>query len=459
MKVHLPRPRSVKALLAVVLLTISQHGSSGEASPATALGFKGKPVGLPALRAHALRGKPVALMPRDDGGLVAVSEDGIAALPAGARGWTAYDGFHPSHPSWPQDLESEKLRVEWSAAALQNQSVVAVALLRYENYMRWEAREMLIARYDGQGRHDTRFGRAGVVRLPLAESKERLLIPATLAVQADGKVLVAGWAMVDDKDPARVFVLRLGADGMRDKTFGKDGVALLGQGEVSSQTLPVGLHVQADGKMLLMATGRSDGVPTPWLRRLDATGQVDRTYGTDGRFVLEGLDDRAFIPSRLIFSPRDHSYLLGGMIGDNGTEPRHCVLVKLDGEGKPQTGFGDRGTLVFSPASAQGCAVTDARPTADGGLLVGGYLSYDKPQLDFYRFFFVQRFLAAGAPPEKKGSRPQFVAGSSSFAGAPSFRGHLAPYGSGVAAFFDCESRLVDHASSCPGGSRLSVLK
>jgi uncharacterized delta-60 repeat protein len=149
---------------------------------------------------------------------------------------------------------------------------------------------LAMTRYTPDGRLDVRFGRSGRVGgldagAAWPGNVERVL------VGDDGKIVVGGSSELgfyEALDQSMV-VLRFGADGSPDATFGANGRAAVQFGP-QADTLS-DLVLQPDGRLLLVgatsdswdAGGASHGV----LARLDAAGRLDTSFGTAGKEVVD----------------------------------------------------------------------------------------------------------------------------------------------------------------------------
>ena len=115
-----------------------------------------------------------------------------------------------------------------------------------------------VARFNTNGTLDTTFGSNGIATLSLNA--------ALLALQTDGKIIVAGGQL------GGAVMARLNTNGQPDTTFGTGGVAALADFGSSS------IALQADGKILI---GSGGFPPLPVLNPLGAAGSVTR-YNTNG---------------------------------------------------------------------------------------------------------------------------------------------------------------------------------
>ncbi|EMI16807.1 hypothetical protein RMSM_06269, partial [Rhodopirellula maiorica SM1] len=128
---------------------------------------------------------------------------------------------------------------------------------------------------DGTAGVDTSFGTSGQVTTQLNMSDSNSIGPlGGIAVQTDGKIVVASQGF-----NANQFLLeRLNADGTSDASFGTNGLVFT---SVGANTSPTSIAIQEDGK-ILVAGETSDNGRTPFLARFNVDGTIDTTYGTSG---------------------------------------------------------------------------------------------------------------------------------------------------------------------------------
>src|SRR6516165_2301959 len=97
-----------------------------------------------------------------------------------------------------------------------------------------------------------------------------------VAVQADGKVVAAGSTLVSGGTAA--VVARYNADGTPDRTFDGDGLVVLDFGRHRGSAAAVA--VQADGKVVIAGSDGGDGLH---VARFNVNGSLDRTFDGDGQ--------------------------------------------------------------------------------------------------------------------------------------------------------------------------------
>jgi uncharacterized delta-60 repeat protein len=194
--------------------------------------------------------------------------------------------------------------------------------------------------------------------------------PTTLAIQADGKIILAG-NFLDIGITARERIARLDADGSLDATFQDPGI----DGEIKT------IAVQADGKILLGGDfDAASTTPRHCLARLNADGTLDAT------FADPGLNATVWA---IVVQPADGKILVVGDFTFAATTVSRRGMARFNVDGTLDTGFADPQfdpTSGFSPVR---CIALQA----DGHVLVGGAFTHVGSTSHFY----FARFSSSGA--------------------------------------------------------------
>jgi uncharacterized delta-60 repeat protein len=204
-----------------------------------------------------------------------------------------------------------------------------------------------------------------------------------IALQPDGKIIAAGYAQVNENanDWPEFAIARLTADGTLDPTFGSGGVVHISVNQPGSRTQSVAL--QADGK--IVAAGWADydarGIdsdPEFAVVRLNPDGRLDSSFGVGGKVLAQlgqgsGLQFPQSGARSLVIQP-DGRLAVAGWANDTVGNARFA-LARFNRDGTPDTTFGSNGTLVVqvsesttSPASGIGSLALQP----DGKLIAGG---------------------------------------------------------------------------------------
>ena len=167
-----------------------------------------------------------------------------------------------------------------------------------------------------------------------------------VAVQKDGKIVVAGFRSSDDTAPGGFALVRYMSDGARDASFGTGGkVVTLGfnDAEVGSGTA---MALQTDGKVVVAGSafvfGREANTAFA-LARYTTSGALDASFGRGGKVQtdLTGEDDAA---NAVAVQADGKIIAVGSTAGSKGMS---AVLVRYTATGKLDTSFG-RGGKVFT---------------------------------------------------------------------------------------------------------------
>jgi len=194
-----------------------------------------------------------------------------------------------------------------------------------------------IARYNSDGTPDETFGVAGFVTADFG-SFDRA---HALAIQSDGKIVVAGDSTSNGKAPYTLILIRYNSDGALDNTFGNGGRALpvVGSFQVSA------LALQPDAKIVVAGTytGASPSYADFALARYNSDGTLDASFGVAGQSVTDfawgysgSRDNGAFA---VALQP-DGKILLGGY------SDSYFALARYNGDGGLDETFGNAGIAI-----------------------------------------------------------------------------------------------------------------
>jgi uncharacterized delta-60 repeat protein len=207
----------------------------------------------------------------------------------------------------------------------------------------------------GDGILDPTFGNNGTRTTELGGYAEG----RALAIQADGKLLVAGYAAgVDDDDFTLVRYL---SDGTLDLSFDSDGSVTT---DLGAYDYGYALTIQDDGKILIAGYSGSDNIDFA-LVRYSSDGALDVSFDSDGIVTTDlGSDDYA----RAVGVQSDGKIIVAGYSGSDNLD---FALVRYNSNGTLDTSFDSDG-IVTSDFGGEdnGRAVAIQ---ADGKLLVAGY--------------------------------------------------------------------------------------
>jgi uncharacterized delta-60 repeat protein len=142
-----------------------------------------------------------------------------------------------------------------------------------------------VVRYLADGTPDPGFGTSGIVEQGFSG---RGAGANALAVQPDGKILVAGFAFGASGIDSDFALVRLDPDGTLDPSFGKGGIVTTNLGTAGDDARAV--VVQPDGRIVVAGSADEDIA----LARYLPDGTLDTTFGHGGSTITDlGSDDVA----------------------------------------------------------------------------------------------------------------------------------------------------------------------
>ncbi len=234
--------------------------------------------------------------------------------------------------------------------------------------------DFAVIRFERDGALDTTFGPAtspGKVLTDFAGASETAL---AVAVQADGKIVVAGTTTVTGS--GQDFALaRYNSDGSLDAGFGSGGKVTTAFGADSDTAYA--LLIQADGKILVggdTSQGASGTGVDFALARYNSDGSLDAGFGSGGKVItsLAANGGRDSIYAMTLQTVGGEARIVAAGGEGDFTVARYLANGTLD------AGFGAAGTgKVTALMGSTIGAARAVRVTPDGKLVIAGHASHD----------------------------------------------------------------------------------
>src|SRR5579885_1749835 len=224
--------------------------------------------------------------------------------------------------------------------------------------------DFALARYNPDGSLDTSFGGDGKVLTDFGGSDDESF---GVAIQADGKIVVAGFSDVNgDFDFA---IVRYNPDGSLDNTFGNGGKIATDFGGGSDDGA-FALSIQTDGRIVVSGFSIPGVSKTAdfAIARYNTDGSFDTTFDNDGKVITDfgGDDDEA----NGVAIQGDGKIVAAGFSDANGDFD--FALARYNPDGSLDTSFGGDGEVLTdfdrSDDEAFGVAIQ-----ADGRIVAAGF--------------------------------------------------------------------------------------
>ncbi len=199
--------------------------------------------------------------------------------------------------------------------------------------------DIVLVRYNPNGGLDASFGVGGKVYAAISPTNE---VAYAVALQPDGKIIVAGYVESPATNSVNFLIARFDADGRLDTNFGNNGKATINRRGVNALNAVV---VQPDGK--IVAVGETRDEARAAIFRFNSNGSLDTSFGDGGAvyYELQGFTQGLFTKVALF---ADGRILAGGYGGV--TVPHSGVssfLVSFNPDGSPSANFGTNGIVAF----------------------------------------------------------------------------------------------------------------
>jgi len=235
--------------------------------------------------------------------------------------------------------------------------------------------DFAVVRYNANGSLDGTFGNGGKVATAIGSNQD---YGEDGTVQPDGKILVAGFS--DNGSNYDFALVRYNADGSLDSSFGNGGrvTTAIGTGHDYGRSVAV----QTDGKILVTGESWNGSNYDIALVRYNTNGGLDSSFGSGGK-VTTAIGTSTDDGWSVAVQP-DGKILVAGDTGNGGNYPYSnydFALVRYNANGSLDGTFGNGGK-VTTATGANLFYGTNVALQADGKILVTG-TGYNGTNNDF----------------------------------------------------------------------------
>lgn len=240
-----------------------------------------------------------------------------------------------------------------------------------------------IVRLNSNGTLDSSFNGNGKKTFNAGLSKS---LAYSVAIQPDYKILVGGFAY--DSSTSRFAVVRLNTNGSFDSSFDGDGKALV---QVGVRGGAYSMMLQPNGKIVMAGPARlCDTCHGGFgILRLNSNGSVDSSFDADGKTIVRVNEDPSFDEwATAIALQSDGKIIVGGNSGLNKPFDYNMAVIRLNANGTFDNSFNGNGkALIGLPLYVEYCESLALQE--DGKIILGGY-GYGSPP-DSKHLFMVTR--------------------------------------------------------------------
>src|SRR5436190_5296595 len=211
---------------------------------------------------------------------------------------------------------------------------------------------------------DPTFGNGGIVITRGSEPRTLLNAASAMAIQADGKIIVVG----EGAATLGFAVVRYNTDGSLDSSFGSGGIVITEVGSLNYGAASVAL--QPDGKIVVAGKAITDFAfrhTNFAVARYNPNGSLDTSFGGTGAIVTSIGDSNIAVTSVKIQS--DGKIIAAGSSSDPADGD--FVIVRYATDGSLDTSFGGTGIVIIDIGGPNDHAASVAIQP-DGKIVVAG---------------------------------------------------------------------------------------
>jgi uncharacterized delta-60 repeat protein len=248
-----------------------------------------------------------------------------------------------------------------NAVALQSDGKILVAGSAYRNITTKD--EFALARYNSDGSMDNSFDGDGLVTTDFLGSAD---YATAVAIQNDGKIVVAGYAYDKDNFDYEFALARYTSSGALDTTFGTGGKVIT---DFNNQSDYAYALILSGDKVIVVGAARNGDYEFA-VARYNANGTLDTTFDSDGKLVTDfaGFEDRA----RAVVLQPDGKLVIAGYSRD--VYSNDFALARYNANGSLDATFGAGGKVVTDIYGGDDYVYGLILEPGSCNLVVGGHL-------------------------------------------------------------------------------------
>ena len=218
-----------------------------------------------------------------------------------------------------------------------------------------------VLRYGADGNLDTSFGDSGKVTTTVAKDSNA----DSVAMQSDGKIVVAGNAFID-RNNNDFGIVRYNANGTLDTTFNGTGKATA---DFGAHDLGHSVAVHGDGRMVVAGYSTNESKKQCALACLKANGNLDTSFNGTGK-VTTNFGGEGDAEGQGVATQSDGRTVVVGYATVGGVQ--QFAIARYNTDGALDTSFGGTGR-VLTAVGISGSNATGVALQKDGKIVVAGY--------------------------------------------------------------------------------------
>ncbi len=238
----------------------------------------------------------------------------------------------------------------------------------------------LIIRLNSEGTLDTSFANGGILKDRLDSSGTNFI--HDIIIQKDGKIIAVGYVYPKNENYFKLLILRFNKDGSKDKLFGNGGAVV----EKFSEFCDGGssVDIQSDGKIVVSGvTNFISEMSSPLCLRAFCLARYNANGTLDKKFgnggkVVTTFQDGADFGTQVALLP-DGKIILAGNVGDSlANSGDNFTLLRYNSNGAIDKSFGIKGKVTTVISETHFDLVFSLAIQPDGKIIVSGTTGFGK---------------------------------------------------------------------------------
>ena len=224
-------------------------------------------------------------------------------------------------------------------------------------------KDLIVSRFLTDGALDTEFNDDGVFTSSLGSGDT---IGRSLVVQENGNIIIVGSSY---DGTARIAVLKITPEGYLDSSFAADGYVILpvDEGDIVSTAV----QLSATGDIVVSATVSPTGsADYAFFARINNEGQLDDSFSDDGRAVYKDRTNDLSIHAITVLG--DGKILGGGSFTADGVT--QAGLLGLNADGTVDSSYATDGKSLLT-TDVVGSVIHSMIAGSDGSIIIAGALN------------------------------------------------------------------------------------
>ncbi|MBK9438372.1 MAG: VCBS repeat-containing protein [Chloracidobacterium sp.] len=239
--------------------------------------------------------------------------------------------------------------------------------------------DFAVTRFNTDGSLDSSFGFGGRMTTSIIPG----LVASSMAIQPDGKIIVAGSRITSTRE---FFALvRLNIDGSLDNTFDTDGVVTT---TVSAGTDRASAVMLQGTKILVVGTARPIGLANFAIVRYNSDGSLDSSFDTDGIVItnIEGGSLQSYATAVGLLPGNPGTGVPDRIVVGGSSQTNKFAAARYNLDGSLDTSFDGDGKVTVQVGSSYGGAtgmLIQASGSVTRKVILTGFSSNIEGQDDF----------------------------------------------------------------------------